>query len=49
MPLTKLYGMEYLEKGLILCEQIILSRETDTEYYQSLKARNSWSKIILNI
>ena len=37
-------GNKYLEKGLILYEQILLSTETDTEYFQRLQARNNWSK-----
>ena len=45
MSLTKFCGKKYLEKGLILDEQILFSTETDTEYFQTLQARNNWSKI----
>ena len=31
--LTKFCGKEYIEKGLILYEQILLSTETDTKYF----------------
>ena len=44
MSLTMLYGKEYLEKGLIPYEQILLSTESDTEYFQRLQVRKSWRK-----
>ena len=36
MSLTKFSGKKYLEKGLILYEQILFSMEPDTEYFQTL-------------